>query len=313
MRLGRTIALVSMLSAVVASGCKKPPKSDGGSDKETARPDPDAKGKKKKGEADEIVFTKKVPAVGTIVEEKQSMQMEMELVLDMKGSKPITIEIGKTDTQVKREKVLATDGKATTKLEVTYVSKEEMEKEKGTEKTKTSPVLGKTYVVELKDGKPYVTTDKGLPAPPAEAAIVAKENKSIGKPEPTTEGMPDGPIKVGEKVDSLARAIKERVNEGDAEISDVSVKLKEIRTGDGGKEGVFEVAITFSMDKPGEPMKMKMELSGTMSLRRDDTWPVSLELGGPITMGGHDESTKGGPPGMTGKGKVKMSFSMSYP
>jgi hypothetical protein len=307
------LALLFLVAATPSPGCRKDPQKDDRTEKERAKADPDETPKKKKADKDEITFTKRVPAVGTVAEEKQSMEMKMELTLDMKGSKPITVEIERSETQVKREKVLASDGKVTTKLEVTYVSKEEIDKEKGTEKKKSSPVSGKVYRVEAKDGKPYVTTDKGGPVPPNEAAVVAKGQKSIGKPDPVFEGMPDTPIKVGDKVDSLAKAIKERLSEDtdDGEVTEVSVKLKEIRSTDAGKEGVFEVAMTLALKKKGDPLDLRMELTGTMVLRKDDTWPTELTLAGPITMSSAEG--KGKSPGFTGKGTMKMAFSMSYP
>lgn len=309
----KKLAGLALCGFVFASpACKK--ETNRGEKSEKDQPKPDPKGRPK-SEADtkEIVFTKKVPGVGTVVEDKQSMEMKMELTLEMKGAKPITIEIDRSETQVKKEKVLESDGKATTKLEVTYVSKEEVEREKGKEKRKSSPVEGKTYVVELRDGKPYVTTDKGKLAPSAEANVVAKGHKGLGKPEPTIEGMPDKPIKVGDKVDSLAKAIKERLSEDtdEGEIADVSVTLKEIKSGEHGKEGVFEVGMTLALKKKGEPLDLQMKLEGTMSLRKDDTWPTELTLSGPITMSSDDG--KGKAPGFTGKGTMKMTFSMGYP
>lgn len=266
--------------------------------------DDDKKGDKKE---DGLVFKAKAPAVGDKVEEKETSEMKMALDIDAGGKKQ-TVDMTMNESMVKKTEVLAVDGKAVTKEKVTYVEKKKTETEGGKEKKKPkSPIDGKTYILEAKDGKTLVTDEKGKKVPKDEEEAVLKANRAFGKPDPVLTGLPDKAIKVGDKVEKLAKALEEHFKDMDEskeqpEISDVEVKLESIDKD--GEAGVFTIQLTMSSPKSSkEPFSMKIPLKGTMKVRAKDGFTTEVNLKGPLTMEGTDPKFK-----LSAKGDMKLSI-----
>lgn len=262
-----------------------------------------------------IKFQKKAPAVGQKVQEKQQMDMNMSMTVDLSamGKPAETTSMSKVETTVKTAEVLAASGEAATKVKVTYSEKTDLEKKGEKEKSKASPLVGKTYIVERKDGELVVTDVEGKPVPESEARLVKKDNKSVGEPDKVAAAMPERPIKVGEEVPELAKAIEAALTKDQSdkapkpELSGVKVKLRE----DKGDYALFDVAVTFSQAEG--PMTVKMELTGTMGVRKSDSQPTELTLKGPLSIA-TDAPADGKPQMMKidGKGDMAMTVSATY-
>lgn len=97
---------------------------------------------------------------------------------------------------------LATDGKATTKLEVTYLAKLSHEKIGDQEKKGDGPEKGKTFVVAFADGK-LTTTDKaGKPVSKEIADELASTfGDEVGKVSPMRAIVESKTFRLGEKVE----------------------------------------------------------------------------------------------------------------
>lgn len=258
--------------------------------------------------ADGYVFQKKMPAVGARVLESETKTMSLTLNVGGKSAKdkPIKVVKNDRDTVEKAVEVLAVTADAITKVKVTYRNHSKVEAKDGADKTTKAPVAGKTYVAEAKNGAVSVLTEKGAPAPAEEAKIVQKDFKSLGKPDDFQKALPDKPIKVGDKVDSIARALEERMTRDDDGTSKTTVESTSVtfvRAGEKGgvKTGVFEIAIDLAMDKGGMVIRMKMK--GEVELRLDDGFPVSMSFQAPVTVG-----TPAGAPGpkISGAGLTTM-------
>ncbi len=268
--------------------------------------DDDKKGDKADKKDDGLTFKAKAPAVGDKVEEKETSDTKMTMDVDAGGKKQ-TIEMTMVESMVKKTEVLAVDGKAITKAKLTYVEKKKTETEGGKEKKKPkSPIEGKTYILESKDGKTLVTDEKGKKVPKDEEDAVLKGNRAFGKPDPVLTGLPDKAIKVGDKVEKLAKALEEHFKNMDEskdplEVTDVEVKLESIDKD--GETGVFAIQLTMASPKTSkEPFALKIPLKGTMKVRAKDGFTTEVALKGPLTMEGNDPKFK-----LSAKGDMKIT------
>lgn len=241
--------------------------------------------------------------------------MDMTLSIPM-GAKAKEVKVGMIEATTKQEEVLGVQDKAVTKLKVTYVEKTKGETEDGKEKKgRKSPVAGKTYLLELKDGKLAVTDEKGKKVPKAEEDILKKDNSHFGKPDPFLAAMPNKALEIGKPVPELAIAIQEQMsarddsNEKDKlSVSDVEVKLASIEGAGADAKGVFDVKMTLSSPKTGKnPFEMKIVMGGQMKVRAQDGWPTVFKANGPLELG-----DQGGKKGISGTGTLQLSFETTY-
>jgi hypothetical protein len=249
-----------------------------------------------------LTFTRKYPEVGTVRTNKDTMSMDLTIEA---GGKSMKME--NSGNEESKEEVLAVDKNIVTKLKVTWIAKTDVQKADGKEQVEKSPIVGKTFILEMKDGKAVALDEAGKPLDDKLAQSVLKEHGSFGKPMALIDALPTTPIKVGDKVDGLAEAMKKDIEaDMDADkgekttLEGVTFTLKEIKTEGEQKLGVFDVTVTFKMAM-GEGMNMSMALKGTMTLRAQDGWPTVMSLEGPISAMGKDNV-----------GKMVMTKSVSY-
>jgi hypothetical protein len=248
-----------------------------------------------------LKFGKKALAVGAKRSESSISDMAMKLAMAGKVNEMQMTESGKKD-----EEILEVANNAIMKLKVTYTEDSKSMGEGGQPaKAKPSPLVGKTYIVASKDGKVVVLTDKEKPAPKAEASLVEKQYKSLGKPDPMLAAMPDRALKDGEDVPELAAAITQSMKDHDdktkLEGAKITFKKKD------GDNGIFDVAMTIKSDDG--PFKMSVPLKGTVTMRVADGWPSTLELSGPLSFDLSDKDKKSG---VEASGSLKLNSTYSY-
>lgn len=252
-----------------------------------------------------VTFTHKPPAANAKAEEKGATKMTLSMTVDPGTGKPQSQELENGEIEDKSEEVLAVSGDAVTKLQVTYAEKSTSSKENGKAKTTASALKGKTYVVEAKsDGKIDVRDARGHFVSSSETRQVAKDYHSLGKPDHVSAAMPARPLRQGDDVPELAKAIEEELADDatDLKVSDVSVKFH----GSEGGEGVFEVTATLA--KAEGPVKFAMRLGGTMKVRTSDAQLSGLDLSGPVTVGVNDDPAAKTPPKLKIDGKGSMEI-----
>jgi hypothetical protein len=252
---------------------------------------------------DGTVFVKRAPAVGDKSEDKVAMTMSMETTVDPDGKgTPQKATMEKSETETRQEEVLAVKGEAVTKVKVTFVDKTATIKEEGKERKRASPVAGKTYVVEAKDGKLIVLLDGDRPAPPLQARVVKEAYETLGRVDPLYAGVPRRPLKPGDKVEELAKAMKEfmLIRAKEMEVSSVSVVFQ----GAKGDEGVFDVDVALAAVE--KPMRFDMKLKGQARMSLTTGQPSSTILKGPLSVGsteGENAKLK-----INGAGSVEMKM-----
>lgn len=230
------------------------------------------------------VFTKAAPVVGAKRRESSELVMTMSMTVDGRRS-----DVNVSESVKRTEEILAVNGDAITKAKVTFDS---------VESSQASAVVGKTFVVEAKDGKLDVRDAEGKPAPPGQAREVEKHLESLGRPDPMLAALPPAGVVPGEKVDGVARAISDQLKDrGDGmTVSDVVVTFKERR----GDDGVFDVALKLTKDEGAT--KMVIAVKGDAWVSTKTSWPTKMDLAGPVTIaGGRTVKTEG-----SGKMSMKM-------
>lgn len=299
-----------LFSSLCFAACdKKDEKKD---DKKEESKKDDKKDDKEEKKEEGITFKGKAPAVGDKFDEKKASDMKLTMTIEVGAKK--TSEFTEVESSQKTVEALAVDGKAITKAKITYADYKKVETEDGKEKKKPpSPLAGKTFLFELKDGKVLVTDEKGGKLPKDEETKVLVKNRHFGKPDPFLEGMPDKAIKPGDKVDSMVKALEQYFKDDDdsakdpPEIKDVKVKLESIEKDGKDQIGVFSVELTMASGKDNKsPIDLKIPLKGKVKVRAKDGFTTSIDLKGPVTMEGNDPKFK-----MSGKGEAHMTITQT--
>ena len=246
--------------------------------------------------ANEIKFTFGAQKVGAAWERTSTREMEVALI------KPKADQHQNQRKSSYKVTVLAADDKVINKLKVTYAEVVFAEKEGGKEKkNETLAVANKTYIVEFKDKKLNVLDDKERPAQPKEADIVKADFEGVlGRVDPIVNALPDVALKRGDKVDSLAEAVKEPfkalLQDTGVRLSSIAVTLKEIRTDGDQKVGSFELKFKV------ESKSITVDVSGVLDIRASDSRISRLAINGPITFKSPAE----------GKGNIRVDEAAKY-
>lgn len=286
----RRLLCLLVMTGLCATGCKKPEAKHEAPAASTSVSA--AKPEEPKG----TTFSYKMPTVGSKRDDTSAMSMS--LTVDPTGTgKAQKSEMAMAESVHKTEEVMAVNGDAVTKVKVKYESYDTKATEAGKEKKKSSPLAGKTYLVEAKDGKIEVRDEKGKFVPAVEGNDVEKQYHTLGKPDPMGAAMPKTPLKPGDRADSIAKAIQEQMKAGSdgMNVSDITVTLREIK----GDVGVFDVALKLSKEEG--PMSMSMDMKGETDIVAATGEPMLLDIKGPITIGAKPDA----------KSKMKMDGSGS--
>ena len=263
---------------------------DGATESEPEAPTPEGEGH---------VFHYRVPVVGSRVHVQETMTSSFSVATGQTGQQRVVGRDEKT-TIDRTVEVAAISGDVVTSVKVHYKSHETIKREGGTETRENAPIIGKTYLVEVKDGSVVVLTGKRAAAPPEEASIVQKDFTDLGKPDEFQDALPDRPIRVGERADSVARALKTRLAKGDgkgkATASGVTVRLARVDDHGGSKTGVLDFTANL-LYATGHAL-IRMKVKGQVEIRLEDGFISSMSMVGPVTV----TSPAGSPVPLNGTG-----------
>ena len=287
-----------LLCIVLGSGCKKLLKG------KIDPSDPGDNGASSSGTVPVVTgttFSKKTLPIGTKRTEDTKSVVNMIFALLGKVNN-LTV----TESTTRSEEILEVTNDAITKIKVTFAEDAKSTTEPGkAPKVKASAVAGKTYVVSALAGKITVLNDKGKAPPKAEATLLEKKYRSLGKADPFVAGMPVRPLKDGEDVLELSDALGSQVKGNDEKMTLEAVKISfRNRQGD---SGIFDVSMTIRTGETG--LKMTIPLKGTISVRTADASPTAMDLTGPLSfeIGGNDKK-----PGITGTGVLRLTSNFTY-
>jgi hypothetical protein len=253
-----------------------------------------------------VTFARETPRVGQKHREASDLTMKLRLLVDPGNGRPATSDLEMRASTKQTEEVLALNAGAPAKVKVTFDSVDETTTEEGREQKHPSPVSGKTYVVESRDGKLETRDAEGKLAPRAEATEVEKHFRSLGEIDPFLQALPTTPLTPGTKVESLARALEHYVALGadGMKVSDVTATFKE-KSGD---EGVFAVALTVTKEEP--TMRLSIALAGDLRVSTTTGEPTSISISGPIAVTAAPAAGDARKPKPSVAGSGKMTLTM---
>lgn len=253
----------------------------------------------------------KAPPVGQ--KTRSNIKVTMTFTVDVGPSrgKPVTTRTERTQLTTRTTEVLSVTDRAVTKVKVTYAQKADVSNEQGKEQKSHSPIEGKAYLVEFKGGALHVTDEAGGEVPETEAAVVKADHPTLGTIDTVARAIPKGPLKKGEKVPELGQAILEELTRGrtdnaNTEITDVEVKLREEQE----SVALFDVAVVLTQRE--RDMKLRIELAGTLGLRKADAQRSHLSLEGPVSLGLADGAALPANMKIDGKGDMSLSHTRTW-
>ena len=183
--------------------------------------------------------------------------------------------------EVRVEDVLSVVRNETAKLHVTYEKSTTIVMAPADQKgVYASAVDGKSYVVERTSGgaQVRVTDDRGERPGGPELETVARDYADLGHTNPVNAAVPEKPMRQGDRVPTLAVAIRERLEERrTAKVDALEVTVGAVRVVDGARCIVFELTgrTTLAMHA-----SVVFDLRGEYVVRLDDGWETKFELVG---------------------------------
>lgn len=305
-----TLVALSFAVLAVACGKKDPGDSPKGSASGSAaaatsaapkaepKAEPGVLGKLTQAMGGEITIARKKPVVGA----KRKIEHTSNLTLDVSLG-PKKIGVLEDEINKRTEEVLAVTGDLVTKAKVVYEQRTKTKNQDGRTGAPDKNVLaGKSFIVELKDGKLLVTNEEGKPVDAASKAAVEKDYKRFGKPNAVSAAVPTRALKVGEEVKELSAAIVDDIKEDmDAEKAGLTIDApKVVLDRKEGDNAVFVITMTMRMAKG--PLKGSIPITGGVTVRSTDGFLLRSETSGPINL---DISEADKAKGVTGAGRVK--------
>jgi hypothetical protein len=237
-----------------------------------------------------VTFKSKAAAVG----DKHSSSEDMLMTMAVRVSgKSMTID--SSETEERKTEVLAVADGVATKVRVRYLKHQKESKVDGKSSSATSPVGGKTYIVERKGDKVVVTNADGKSVSPEEEKQLIKNYRRLGKPDEITKTLKSKPRKVGEKLDDVAKAMSDQFRErSDASekvtIEETKLVFSEVKKIDGIEHAVLDLTVKM-VAEPGADGKLTMDLKGKVLVRIDEASYGEITMAGPIKMTGRTDAT----------------------
>jgi hypothetical protein len=259
---------------------------------------------------------KSAPRVGRVAVEEYAIEFRLDAEAQPQGRAAMKVHSTSVTRERRREEVLAVFDRIVTKKKVTYERIERIETRNGTEtKAPPSPLVGRSYVAELKQAEATFTGAGGEPVSEVERKELARRLANLGKPDPFLEGLPDGPVRLGWPAKGLAGGFLEMFEPADEaslegpDIANVDVRYAGVRDEPEGRCGVFDFKLGIQM--AGEP-RLNLDLEGEFLVRVSDSAPIALEARGPARFVGL-ETVEGVNVQMRGTGEMIGTFRVTYP
>jgi hypothetical protein len=262
--------------------------------------------------AEGVVFTKVPPKVGRVSIEESTVEFRMNGESRAKGGPPLRSTTETADRERRREEVLALFDRIVTKKKITYEKLEVTEVQNGQAKPgEKSPLAGRSYVVELKQGSLVLTDPTGQPVSDAEKKALTRRLANFGKPDPFLEGIPDGVVLANQPAAGMRSGFQELFEgaEEGPDVGNVDVRFVGARDHAQGRCGVF--AFKMAIQMAGEP-RLSMDIDGEFLVRLSDSAPIELEAHGPLRLIGR-QKIEDVDVQLDGTGETRASLKITYP
>jgi hypothetical protein len=270
-------------------------------DPAAARTAQDATGAEARG----VKFTVRTPQQGSVRIDDSTEELRLELSRGQ-GKKTVTV-VQHTVRRVKtRTTVLAANDIAVTKKRVEYV--DGMSEERLGDRTQRlpNPLLGKTYVLQLRDGRLRATGPEGQPISEYEHELLAAQNPHLGKPSQFAAMLPSRPLDAGEQITPDPAVLQQVYAGTTGEVRDATIVFEGLSDQGGQRLGRFRVR--FTVVDLRDQTRVQTQLSGTVLLQVDTCWPVEVSLAGPVQI----EAQPPDPARLRGQGEARTAVHTTY-
>jgi hypothetical protein len=262
--------------------------------------------------AQEVKFSAWKPRVGDVTESTSKMDMNAIMKIAMGGQEVGAQKIERKETETKTETFLAVKDNLVTKLRAQFGDcKSEDGMPDGGTRVKTSPLSGKTFIVEKQGDKFVFTDEKGGALEEVVAAALAKEYKNFGETNPMVKWLTSKSFKIGDKVEAPKEVMAHMMKDEKLGDSRFSFVIKEVRDIGGVQCAVLDATLILA-GEPEPGMKLAMDVSGEMFVALAHAEPISVKLTGPLTIGGELDQ-EGMKFQLDGTGKTTLEFISKLP
>lgn len=204
--------------------------------------------------------------------------------------KPSPLVLTTTDEVRRTVAVMSADRYTLLKVRIEYQVATHTEDRGGDVKRTELPIQGKAYIVEVKDGRPVVSDARYEPVLTEEADLVLKAAGPLGTPSREITTLPDVPVRVAERVDSLAELFSAALlQKGEIEMDKVEVTLGAIDRSS-TPTGRFDVKLV-GRSKSADP-HVELDIGGELEVM--ETGRIRLvDLSGKMLLSGEELEATG--------------------
>lgn len=256
----------------------------------------------------EVTFKKAIPKVGESRQTTEDMSLTNKITVSANGKVLQTVDQKQQVGKTVKLTVLVRAKEKIAKIKVDYIRGETTEDSGRGEKTTTSPLVGKSFLLEDKGDKVLVTDGAGKKTSDAEATRVKMSySKSLGEfHNKFGDVLPDRALKVGETITVEQKKANKFFRDDEKKVT-LTVELFTLKL-TGTKKigavtvGIFEMHLKF-VDKFAKGMKLTTDLKGQALVDVATCFTHLMDLKGPMEMAGKNQGMT-----MNGKGEMHMKL-----
>lgn len=238
------------------------------------------------------VFGGGVPDIGSVETETTTMQLKMKMRVIRDGKEIGAQDRNQARTMRRHVTILGTAADAVTKIRSTFEAVDDREEDDKNMRVKRSPISGRTFIVEVNNGKVTALDEKGAALPDDISAIVSAQHKDLGRKQDLMV-LSGRTIKPGDKVTELAEIISRSIkSSGSSRIvpENVEVIYAGLVRENGLECGLFHLRVNVAGSQDG--MNLTMRLTGRMAVAVKNAMPLYMAMEGPITLGGKKDTVE---------------------
>jgi hypothetical protein len=244
--------------------------------------------------AEAVEFTYRAPTVGQAVIQTALFDMAMKVAVKVDGDEVQSMSQKQGNIRKKEETILEVNEGRPSRVKVTYkIDKESQATSLRGVQTTTSPVAGKTYIVEKGKVAVVVSDLAGNKPPEAELAVVKKDYKSIGKMDPLAVFFKGQNWAMGDSMEVPTELAHGMFGDdtGLLEVKKYTFTFMGKKKMNGMSCGIFDTALIMS-GKPAPSLRLSMNFTGETLVSIKNSTPISMDLKGTVEMKGFQPAQK---------------------
>lgn len=254
--------------------------------------------------AQELSFQSKAVKVGQRTQREDTLLMKNKLTVIENGKVIREGQQVESEAFLSEQTVLAMDGDKVTKLKV-VVKKKEFRSGVGKSEVRKADEHGKSYILELKDGKTVVTENGQTVSGKSAALLIERHSLDLGIQNKAFQGaLGKSKVKMGETIKVSQDGLKYlhwNKKLAPMKASATTLTLSSTKTVGGEKLAVFDVEVIFSGN--GRGIDAHYKLKGKVEVSLADSRIRSIQVSGPGTLSGKRPGSE-----LVGKGTMELSY-----